>query len=891
LLPASRQAASPLASHIIRGGFTPLRPARARPSLSLAAAHRQKGIVVQIDQALADTMIEQAMRECAAAHFAGDMRRTRLALLRGRCEHCRCIRLSLARQIGALLGEMASAVKAVFLYEALGEGEEEERLAVERQRGIRLLVWVERKSPALRALAETLETVLAAGQRKLGCPNATDDCFTLSMEFIDDGDVRARRGFGLLVESPTLHSQQVWSREVPPPPAAPEPEHAALRERFALPETLDPELIPEGRLIEHALSIERLPAQDRRVLQHHLTELKVTLIRRIISDRLEYINIAKQWLSVADIAEIHQRRIGFGRIGGKAAGMLLARSILQQVASPEVKNCLSVPESFFLGSDLMYIFMAMNGLMHWNDEKYRSEEQIRDEYPQIQQDFLGGELPPEILEECRILLEKAGPLPLIVRSSSQLEDSLGTSFAGKYDSHFCPNQGTPEENLRALTRAITMTYASTFKPDALLYRRSKGLQDYDERMAVLIQLVQGEQWEHYFFPFAAGVAFSQNPYRWSPRIRRQDGYARLVWGLGTRAVERVGNDYPRLVALSHPTLQPDDSPQAVRYYSQRYVDLIDLQTNSLETRQIHETLTPRYPHIRNLVQLERDGYFATPHSRILSSDIPHVAITFSELLGRSAFPALLTELLNHLEQHWHSPVDIEFTLNLGNGSGEGPALRLSLLQCRPLPSLQVSRLAHLPKDLAEDDIIFASDFMVPPGYLTGIRHVLFVPPEAYFSLPAAGRSEVGRAIGRLNAKLGQKSFICVGPGRWGTENFDLGILVGYADIFNAGALVEVSGKQVGPAPEPSFGTHFFHDLMEAQIYPIAIDLDKQGTLFNRPFFYEAPNCVQEYMEVNPALRPALRLIEVAAFRSGHHLELIMDDEKARSVAFLASDSA
>ena len=157
------------------------------------------------------------------------------------------------------------------------------------------------------------------------------------------------------------------------------------------------------------------------------------------------------------------------------------------------------------------------------------------------------------------MLATIGPYPVIVRSSSQLEDNFGTSFAGKYDSHFCPNQGTPEENLQALIRAIALTFASTFKPDALLYRRSRGLQDYDERMAILFQVVQGERFGRYFLPQGAGVAFSRNLYRWSPQIRREDGFARLVWGLGTRAVERVGNDYPRPVALSHPTLQPDDS--------------------------------------------------------------------------------------------------------------------------------------------------------------------------------------------------------------------------------------------------------------------------------------------------------------------------------------------
>jgi hypothetical protein len=135
-----------------------------------------------------------------------------------------------------------------------------------------------------------------------------------------------------------------------------------------LPETFDPELMPEARLLEHALSIENIPPEERGTLEHHLTELKVVLIRRIISDQLTYINIAKQWFKVRDLAEIHRRKIGLGKIGGKAAGMMLAANILNEMGDDLLRGSYCIPESFFLGSDVMYIFMAMNGLQYWNDQ-------------------------------------------------------------------------------------------------------------------------------------------------------------------------------------------------------------------------------------------------------------------------------------------------------------------------------------------------------------------------------------------------------------------------------------------------------------------------------------------------------------------------------------------
>jgi hypothetical protein len=487
-------------------------------------------------------------------------------------------------------------------------------------------------------------------------------------------------------------------------------------------------------------------------------------------------------------------------------------------------------------------------------------------------------------------LNKIGSNPIIVRSSSQLEDNFGTSFAGKYNSYFCPNQGGPEENLQALTKAIARTYASTLKPEALLYRRSRGLQDYDERMAILLQVVQGEQFGKYYLPCGSGVAFSRNIYRWSPEIQREAGFARLVWGLGTRAVERVGNDYPRMVALSHPTLVPDDTCEAIRHYSQQYVDLIDLEENAVKTLPVHEVLNSDYPLLRLIAQIEQDGFFTTPRSRVFQEDIPKLAITYDELLRKTQFATLLSRIMHLLEEHYHAAVDIEFTVHIPNPNVMKPDVQISLLQCRPQSRFQTTQAAQLPKELQREDIIFSSRFIVPPGHLPNIHHVIFIPPEKYFALPnAAARGDLGKVIARLNATLKPKTFICIGPGRWGTTNLDLGVYVSYADICNAGALVELAGKGVGPAPEPSLGTHFFQDLMEAQIYPVAICLDDKETTFNRDFFYNTPNCLRTWIEVSDDLADCLRLIEVASFKPGHHLELIMDDEKGQSMAFLATD--
>jgi hypothetical protein len=843
-----------------------------------------------INQDLADSMVHKAILFCADKRFTGDEKLTIEALRKGRCDICDFLSYSLVRQVADYLGQMDKTVKAVYMFgpesapQSLVPGKGRTR---KRANGINLIAWVDRKTPALLSLGATIENVIAASRRKIGCVNASNACYNLNIHMVDDQEANEGRGYGSIIRSMYVRSIQVWTRvdlfdqqdlEIRPKYQAPD-------ERIL---TFNPELAPEEMILEEALAIEKMPLAQQISLEPRLQEEKVVLIRKIISDQLAYISIAKDWLTIEDLIKIRRRKIGNGKIGGKAAGLVLAASILKQVADEEISSRLLVPESYFIGSDLIYIYMSANGLSHWNEQKYKPEEQIIGEYPRIQREFMAGEFPPDILEKLQEMLDEIGPRPIIVRSSSQLEDNFGTSFAGKYDSYFCPNQGTRSENLRAVSQAIALTYASTLKPEALLYRRSKGLQDYDERMAILIQEVQGERFGQYFLPHGAGVAFSRNLYRWSPIIRREDGFVRLVWGLGTRAVERVGNDYPRLIALSHPLLQPDDSAEALRHYSQQYVDLIDIEKNTFRTLPIHDVLRPDYAPLRYLTQIEEEGYYSSPRGRVRNVEIPKLAITFSEFLRRTPFSSMISKILRILESDYHSAVDIEFTVQLTDPNTSKPDIRISLLQCRPQSHLEATRTVRLPKHLRDTDIIFSTRFMVPQGYVPNLNYVLFVIPEKYFALSTpALRREVGVQIGRLNKLLPSKSFLCVGPGRWGTTNSDLGIFVSYADIHNAAALVELSGKGIGPAPDPSFGTHFFQDLMEAQIYPLAIFLDREDVAFNRDFFYNSPNSVSDWITIDPSLNDCIRLISVAAYHPGQHIELVMDDEANQATAFLS----
>ncbi|MFR1906283.1 MAG: PEP/pyruvate-binding domain-containing protein, partial [Clostridium neonatale] len=173
-----------------------------------------------------------------------------------------------------------------------------------------------------------------------------------------------------------------------------------------------------------------------------------------------------------------------------------------------------------------------------------------------------------------------GQSPIIVRSSSLLEDNFGNAFAGKYDSVFCTNQGTSEERYNAFEEAVKIVYASTMNGDALNYRKNRGLVDKDEQMALLIQRVSGDKYENYFFPHLAGVGNSSNLYVWDKNIDMNAGMLRLVVGLGTRAVDRIEGDYPRIVCLDDPKRVPLISYGDEKKVSQHYMDCINIEKNS-----------------------------------------------------------------------------------------------------------------------------------------------------------------------------------------------------------------------------------------------------------------------------------------------------------------------
>ncbi len=614
---------------------------------------------------------------------------------------------------------------------------------------------------------------------------------------------------------------------------------------------------------------------------------RVALIRHFVSDQLEFIGVAKNHLTIRDFDDVTSRMVGnddtLGRIGGKAGGMLLAHRILRKAEDKKSDLFLPVamPESYYLRHDVIEDFLRLNRLNDYQRQKYKSDEDVSREYPLIRGVFRNSDFPLKIVHDLRRILEQIGPHPLIVRSSSLLEDRFGTAFCGKYASYFLANQGTPEQRLRALMGAIAEVYASIMSPDPIVYRREHNLIDYVEGMAILIQKVVGGKVGDLFMPAFAGVAFSRNEYRWSPRIKREDGLLRLVMGLGTRAVDRSGSDYPRMVALGAPTLRPESTVGEIRRCSQQTLDVVDTKANRLRSVRLPDLLAMRepIPMLDKLVSACRDGELYPPTGLLVDEDPENLCITFDKLLRETPFVQRARDMLSRLEDVYGVPVDMEFACD-----GE----KFYILQCRTQSTALESGPVTIPKQIPKEDIVFDAHRYVQSCQIDNIEYIVYVDPVKYDRISTReGRFAVARAIGRINRALKPKSFALVGPGRWGSNDIRLGVPVRYADINRCCLLVEVARQTNGFSPEVSFGTHFFQDLVEANIKYLALYPDESGNRFDHEFLSNSTNMLATVNPDDASLENDIHLIHVPTSASGRHLQVVMDGESDEAVAYLA----
>jgi pyruvate,water dikinase len=585
-------------------------------------------------------------------------------------------------------------------------------------------------------------------------------------------------------------------------------------------------------------------------------EIFEQLLRMMLTRDERVAELAGRWFDLPGLLAIRRRMIGTGLIGGKALGMLLARAILAR-QSPRIRERLEPHDSWFIGSDVFYTYLVRNGGWRARREQ-RSAASFLAGAAEARARILSGAFPEFILRQFAAMLEYYGQSPIIVRSSSLLEDGFGNAFTGKYESVFCANQGAPADRLQAFLAAVREVYASAMSEEALRYREHRGLLDRDEQMAVLVQRVSGAVRGSLFFPQAAGVALSYNPWVWSKEIDPQAGLARLVFGLGTRAVERSDDDYTRLVALNAPARRPEGTLDDAGEHSQRRVDVIDLAANRVVSLPFAE-VTRRAPDLPvDLFATARRGG-------------PPV-LTFERLLSATPFVEEMREILRTLADAYRYPVDVEFTLNVLPGG----RLRLNLVQCRPLQVKEGGTIVPPPPDVPPAAVLLESRGpVIGQSTHAPVDRVVLVEPAAYDGLVPRDRHEVARLVGRVTRRdpPGGRRILLLGPGRWGTSTDSLGVPVTFAEIQRVSALCEVVRTGMNVVPDPSLGSHFFNDLVEANMLYLAVYPERPGYQLAEALLRSAPNLLPALLPDDAGMAEVVRVVDFPLAGDGRLLWL------------------
>ncbi len=588
-------------------------------------------------------------------------------------------------------------------------------------------------------------------------------------------------------------------------------------------------------------------------------EMKNLLISLFIGRETRMQELYRKHFELGDLLKIVSREVGTGYIGGKSVGMLLARKIIKNAdgAMADIQRYLEPDDSFFIGADVYYTYIVQNGW--W---ELRVQQKTVDGYfsmaEQFREKLLCGSFPEIIEEEFVHMLEYFGQSPVIVRSSSLQEDNFGNAFAGKYESVFCVNQGTPQERLRAFEDAVRRVYASTMNPDALQYRRQRGLALKDEQMAILVQRVSGDYYGDYFFPHAAGVGNSVNLYVWDKNMDMDAGMLRLVFGLGTRAVDRVSGDYVKIVALDDPSRLPLLAAQDERKYSQHKADVLDLRNNTWCSREIGDLIKEDIK-VRKTLFLTLDYAEADRLRELGYTNLPiPFTVNFRRMLTDTEFPAVMKKMLHLLSEAYDYPVDVEFTVNYRNEK----EFFFNLVQCRPLQTRGLGKTVEIPKLETTEDCLFYSEGNFMGGNLrVPIDKVVFVDIHHYLACQEQDKYQVARYIGKLNQLLKEEHVLLMGPGRWGSTTPSLGVPVHFTEISNMIAMCEISYQSEGLMPELSYGSHFFQDLVEAGVFYIALFKEQAGVLFHEEQL-QGENLLETLLPEAAAFTEVLRVVDV-----------------------------
>ncbi|NWH03410.1 PEP/pyruvate-binding domain-containing protein [Desulfobacter latus] len=505
-------------------------------------------------------------------------------------------------------------------------------------------------------------------------------------------------------------------------------------------------------------------------------------------------------------------RIGRGSIGGKARGLAFLAQTLDRrpdlgTAYPEM--AVNIPEALVFCTDIFDDFIRDNGLAELTDRPLT----------ELVQAFIDAPLPREVLRHLKTYLA-ANSVPLVVRSSSLLEDAVNHPCAGLHKTYMIPNNhADPDMRLSHLATAVKLVYASAYYKKAQAFVRSTTVHPFRDSMAVMIQEVAGSQYGDFFYPAISGTAHSLNFYP-AANAKADEGVLNLALGLGRTLAQgeqsfRVFPEHPQATPQFSSTRDFLENTQN-SFYALRmagYPDTLRFgMCSNLERRDLAQaieeapvkTLTSTYLPVEDRI---RDTWYCKG---------PKI-LTFAQVLkyGTPPLTALVNDLMKALAHDAGGPIELEFTADIPEKSGD--PWNVSLVQVRPMFSPRDTSLIT-KKDL--DEAVCVSTSALGNCTLDTIRDIVYVNPETF---EGSKTSDMAQQISRINADLAKNNrrFLLAGPGRWGSSDPWLGIPVDWQQISGAGAIVEIRDGTIHA--DASKGSHFFNTITSQGVPYITVN--------------------------------------------------------------------
>ncbi|MDP4225477.1 MAG: PEP/pyruvate-binding domain-containing protein [Bacteroidota bacterium] len=500
--------------------------------------------------------------------------------------------------------------------------------------------------------------------------------------------------------------------------------------------------------------------------------------------------------------------LGSGALGGKGRGLAFINSLIHHIDFsdflPEIQ--FRSPKTCIIGTDEFDLFLERN---HLKEKVYAETD-----YTFIKKLFIEANLSEGLIKKLKAVL-KVYTRPLAIRSSSLFEDSALKPFSGIYETYLLPNSNPDfNERFSQAVKAIKLVFASVFSDNSRTYFKAIDYKIEEEKMAVILQEVVGNQFEQYYYPHISGTAQSYNYYPIA-HMKPEDGFAVIALGLGQYVVEgekawRFSPVYPNLGISPNKILLKDSQ---VYFYaidlSKQNFNLLNegseagLSRPDIYLAEKHGTLK----HCASVYNANNDTIEAglsTPGPRILN---------FADILKHDYIPLAksLSIALDVFKEALGAPVEIEFAVDL-NHSGERQLPSFYLLQIKPLLGQENDIVVET--ELDKKNILLYSSQSMGNGKVTDIEDVIYVKPQCFDKLHTL---EMAADIEKMNKILlnENRKYVLIGPGRWGSRDRFIGIPVAWPQICNAKVIVETSLEDF--PLDASLGSHFFHNVTSMNV--------------------------------------------------------------------------